>query len=585
MLVQGVSQRTISAMDWPVGPVRVIDQRLMPHEFRIVDIHNMETMALAIEEMWVRGAPLIGASAAWGMALAAREGVERSVALVRLGKTRPTAVNLHWALRRMDDFWKVHQSEADFIQKMGKEALRICDEDVESCQKIGQYGLTIFKEIYRRKGGGTLNILTHCNAGWLACVDVGTATAPIYAAHAAGIPIHVWVDETRPRNQGAKLTAWELGQQGIPHTLIVDNAGGHLMQHGQVDVVIVGADRVTATGDVANKIGTYLKALAAKDNGVPFWVAFPFSTLDMSLQDGIQEIPIEERNHNEVLYMDGQTNQGNLAEVRICPTWTTASNFGFDVTPARLITGIITEKGSCAANAQSILRLDPQSPSDGVIRFLSHYKNRQWIAKEFPSLALREGRQWLHALGVIGVGEDQVGFGNISERATDKGTFFITGSQTGHLSELAESGYSKVTHVESSQHTLWCEGPSEASSESMTHAALYTCHKGIGAVAHGHHHVLWEKLCAMGAPATSEEIEYGTPEMAVEVQRAWQACGGLDTGFLVMKGHKEGVLTWAPSVQAAVERWTMLLRGFGLLPRGVGETLTWKEVEDSHTKN
>jgi len=583
MLVQGISQRTISALDWPKSPVRVIDQRFLPHEFRIVDVHNVETMAIAIEEMWVRGAPLIGASAAWGMALAAREGLERQIPLERLGKTRPTAVNLHWALRRMDAFWQIHQGEADFIQKMGDEALRICDEDVESCQKIGQYGLKLFQDIYRRKGGGTLNILTHCNAGWLACVDVGTATAPIYAAHAAGIPIHVWVDETRPRNQGAKLTAWELGQQGIPHTLIVDNAGGHLMQHGQVDVVIVGADRVTATGDVANKIGTYLKALAAKDNGVPFWVAFPFSTLDMDLQDGIQEIPIEERNRNEVLYMDGQTNQGYLTEVRICPSGTTASNYGFDVTPARLITGFITEKGSCVADAQSIRNLDQQAPSDGVIRFLSHYKNRKWIAKESPSQSLLEGRQWLFQLGVIGIGEDQVGFGNISERGNEKGTFFVTGTQTGHLSHLSETGYSKVTHTESAQHTLWCEGPAEASSESMTHAALYACHKGIGAVAHGHHLVLWEKLCAMGAPSTNEDVEYGTPEMAEEVQRAWLACGGLDSGFLVMKGHKSGVLSWAPTVQAAVERWTMLLRGFGLLPRGVGETLTWKEVEESHT--
>jgi methylthioribose-1-phosphate isomerase len=339
---------------WPVvegGAVEIIDQTQLPHRLHILRIDTLEAMVYAIKHMQVRGAPLIGAAAAYGMALGLKSGaldgaIERiSEALLQ---SRPTAVNLRWAVQRVQRLLLVLPVEARAAAAW-HEAAAICDEDVALNQAIGQHGLTMLRALATKRGRGSvaqpLQILTHCNAGWLATVDWGTALAPIYAAHDAGLAVHVWVDETRPRNQGAALTAWELAQHGVPHTIISDNAGGHLMQHGQVDGVIVGADRVTATGDVCNKIGTYLKALAAYDNGVPFYAAVPSPTIDWSMRDGLRETPIEERDADEVHYMQGVTAEGELQRLRITPPGSAAANPAFDVTPARLVTGIITEKG------------------------------------------------------------------------------------------------------------------------------------------------------------------------------------------------------------------------------------------------
>jgi methylthioribose-1-phosphate isomerase len=353
MLVNQQPFRTI----WPniaadkgvATSVSVIDQTLLPHQFKIVTVDHLESMVNCIKTMQVRGAPLIGAAAAYGIALATLKSTDQQalqLAATKLIASRPTAVNLQWAVQRMMRLL-LTVNPTDRIEAAWQEAAHICNEDVAQNQAIGQYGLALIQDQYQHQ---TFNILTHCNAGWLATVDYGTALAPIYAAHDAGLNVHVWVDETRPRNQGASLTAWELGQHGVPHTVISDNAGGHLMQHGQVDMVIVGADRVTATGDVCNKIGTYLKALAAFDNQVPFYAAVPLPTIDWTIEDGLQEIEIEERNVDEVAIMRGRGVDGNMAEINILPSGpqaatTNVANPAFDVTPARLVTGIITEQG------------------------------------------------------------------------------------------------------------------------------------------------------------------------------------------------------------------------------------------------
>ena len=349
MNIHGRHYRTI----WPVGDdaVEVIDQTRLPHRFETVTLRGAEDCARAIKDMVVRGAPLIGATAAYGVALAMREDTSDE-ALDRahdlLLETRPTAINLRWALTRMCDALRNHpRSERAAIA--WREAAAICDQDVETCRSIGEHGLNVLREAALKKHGAPLNVLTHCNAGWLATVDWGTALAPIYMAHDAGIATHVWVDETRPRNQGASLTAYELGAHGVPHTIIADNAGGHYMQAGDVDLCIVGTDRVTANGDVANKIGTYLKALAAKDNDVPFYVALPSSTIDWTLHSG-HDIPIEERSADELLKMTGRLSNGGLATVEIAAPGSAGANPAFDVTPARLVTGLITERGVCQAD-------------------------------------------------------------------------------------------------------------------------------------------------------------------------------------------------------------------------------------------
>ncbi len=358
MNIAGVHYRAI----WPTagGAVRVIDQSRLPFEFGILELSSVEEAAQAIRSMAVRGAPLIGATAAYGLALAARSDASDpslDSAERMLAATRPTAHNLVWALRRvrraLDALAVADRCEAAF-----REASRICEEDVEHCRRIGSHGLDMIRQL-AGQSAGPLQILTHCNAGWLACVDWGTALAPIYMAHDAGIAVHVWVDETRPRNQGALLTAYELAAHGVPHTVIADNVGGHLMQRGSVDLVLVGSDRTTSTGDVCNKIGTYLKALAAYDNGVPFYVALPASTIDWSLADG-RAIPIEQRAAAELTHMTGLTAAGVLETVRVVPEKSPAANYAFDVTPARLVTGLITERGICAASSAGLLTLYPE---------------------------------------------------------------------------------------------------------------------------------------------------------------------------------------------------------------------------------
>jgi methylthioribose-1-phosphate isomerase len=319
---------------------------------------------LAIRSMTVRGAPLIGATAAYGIFLAVRELIDKGLdgsfldeAFTVLRASRPTAVNLFWALDRMQ---KTLDEADDFLEAAWNEAQNIVAEDIETCRMIGVHGLPLIETIAAKKKGETVHILTHCNAGMLGCIEWGTITSPIYQAVQKGIDVHVWVDETRPRNQGANLTAYELTKHGVKHTLIVDNTGGHLMQHGMVDLVIVGTDRTTRQGDVANKIGTYLKALAAKDNQIPFYVALPSTTLDMSINDGIKEIPIEVRDQNEVKYVIGKSAAGKIEPVLICPETTPAANYGFDVTPARLVSGLITERGICEASEKGILTLFPE---------------------------------------------------------------------------------------------------------------------------------------------------------------------------------------------------------------------------------
>ncbi|MBV6426462.1 MAG: Methylthioribose-1-phosphate isomerase [Haliscomenobacter sp.] len=366
MKINGVSYRTI----WTEGDlpeeVFTFDQRLLPFELKKVVLRTSEDAALAIEQMLVRGAPLIGATAAFGFYLATREAPEGDVGsdylqerAARLRQTRPTAVDLFHAIDLSARATAPARAKADRIRLALQAALDFANTSAEQCRQIGLHGLELIRAIAEKKPGQPVHILTHCNAGWLACIDFGTATAPIYAAHDLGIPVHVWVDETRPRNQGSKITAFELGQHGVPHTVIPDNAGGHLMQHGMVDLVLVGTDRTTRVGDVANKIGTYLKALAAKDNGVPFYVGLPSSSLDFSLRDGLREIPIEERSDAEVKYFWGMEG-GRIHQVLTMPEESAAANYGFDVTPARLVTGLITERGICPASEEGILSLFPE---------------------------------------------------------------------------------------------------------------------------------------------------------------------------------------------------------------------------------
>ena len=358
MRVDGKNTRSIwlEADGWSVG---VIDQSQLPHRFATIRLTTLDDAARAIATMQVRGAPLIGATAAYGVCLALRadasdEALERAVA--KLMATRPTAINLKWELDEMVGAVR-NRPRDDRLAAAYRRAAEICDQDVAINQAIGDHGARLIAAIAAKKTSAQpVQVLTHCNAGWLATVDFGTALAPIYVAHDQGVPLHVWVDETRPRNQGAALTAWELGQHGVPHTVIPDNTGGHLMQHGMVDMVIVGTDRVTADGDVCNKIGTYLKALAAQDNGVPFYVGLPSPTIDFSVSDGLAELPIEQRSADEVATVTGRTIDGRVETVRIVPEGSAVANYGFDVTPARLVTGLVTERGVIAPSREALAR-------------------------------------------------------------------------------------------------------------------------------------------------------------------------------------------------------------------------------------
>lgn len=558
MLIQQKSYHTIWTDDARPQAVKVIDQRVLPHRLVVKELHTVEDACHAIRDMIVRGAPLIGVTAAYGVYLACihaaahnhRQVLEK--AITDLASTRPTAVNLHWALERMRV--KLASCSYDELASVSlAEAAKIRQEDILMCSSIGDHGLRLIEAISRQKGGSTVNILTHCNAGWLACVDWGTATSAIYKAHQKGVKVHVWVDETRPRNQGANLTAFELLQEGVPHTLIADNTGGHLMQHGQVDMVIVGADRITSSGDAANKIGTYLKALAAKDNHVPFYVAAPYSTIDWNLIDGVKQIPIEERNGDEVRYMEG-LHDNEIKKVLICPPGTPAANYGFDVTPARLITGIITERG-IAAPAE--LRSLYQMIDEGYIKF-----NCNWRKTELPSSDqisdLLEARDLLFSKKLIGHdAAHNVGYGNISKRIEGP-RFIISGTQTGHIEKLGKDGYSLVESFDIDANTVNCAGPSKASSESLTHASVYSLDPAIRAVVHVHHKELWKRLLHK-VPTTGQDVAYGTPQMANEVRRLADADDLRKKKIFVMAGHEDGVITFGESVREATE---LMLRYF-----------------------
>ena len=361
MLIAGVAQRTIRVAHDGVG-VEIIDQTRLPFELRIARLESLEDAAEAIASMRVRGAPLIGVTAAYGVCLALRRDASDAAletACRVLLATRPTAVNLAWALGEMRAALS-GVAPAQRLPRAFAQAAALADADVATCRAIGEHGARLLAELSERRGGQPVRLLTHCNAGWLATVDWGTALAPVYVAFERGIPLHVWVSETRPRNQGASLTAWELAQHGVPYTVVADSAAGHLLQRGQVDLVVTGSDRTTATGDVCNKIGTYPKALAARDNGIPFYVALPYSTIDWSLTDGVAQIPIEERAARELRVVAGRAASGERAEVMILPDASPVRNFAFDVTPARLVTGLITERGLCAASAEGLLSLYPE---------------------------------------------------------------------------------------------------------------------------------------------------------------------------------------------------------------------------------
>ncbi len=366
MKINGRHYQTIWLDEADPSVVHTFDQRRFPHEVVIEDLRTLEDCVAAIRDMHVRGAPLIGVTAGYGLYLALLQAPDAETAhehlllwTAQLKSARPTAVDLFFAVDRMVAALAPGQSLTQMQEAAKWEAGVLAQESVAQCRRIGEYGLPLIEAIHSQHPGRPVRILTHCNAGWLACVDYGTALAPVYLAQDKGIPVQVWVDETRPRNQGAQLTAFELLQHGIPHTIITDNAGGHLMQHGMVDIVIVGTDRTTRTGDVANKIGTYLKALAAFDNGVPFYVALPSSTIDWQLRDGLHEIPIEQRGDDEVKYVQG-LHEGRIKQVLIAPAGSPAANYGFDVTPARLVTGLITDRGICPASEEGLLQLYPE---------------------------------------------------------------------------------------------------------------------------------------------------------------------------------------------------------------------------------
>lgn len=360
MLVDGKNYRAIWPSEKDPSVICIIDQRKLPFEFVVSELRSVEDVWNAISSLAVRGAPLIGAAGAFGVYLASLEASGMKYPMKRIEEAalylkncRPTAVNLSWAINMSLDALRKAPSSADLSKIAFTSAMEVCENEIARNIEIGKMGLPLIQELSRRKGGKPVNILTHCNAGWLACVDYGTATAPIYLAHEKGIPVHVWVDETRPRNQGSRLTAWELGKAGVPYSIVCDNSGGHLMQHGLVDIVLVGSDRTTRRGDVANKIGTYLKALAAEKNKIPFYAVLPSSTFDFSISDGVKEIAIEERDPSEVEYVEGMADN-KIISVRTCPDNAKCVNFAFDVTPAELITGLITERGICGATEENI---------------------------------------------------------------------------------------------------------------------------------------------------------------------------------------------------------------------------------------
>lgn len=551
MKVNGVPHRTIWLDESDPKVVRAIDQRVLPHRFEVADITTVAQMAAAIKEMLVRGAPLIGVSAAWGMYVAAFE-AERAAdfdafmndSAELLLASRPTAVNLAWAIAEQRKILR-ECGRSEVAARLRQNAERLADEDAAACCRIGDYGLRLIREIASRKdAGAAVNVLTHCNAGWLATIDWGTATAPIYRAFEEGLNIHVWVDETRPRNQGASLTAWELGQEGVPYTLITDNAGGHLMQNGLVDMVIVGTDRTTRGGDVANKIGTYLKALAARANDVPFYVAAPISSIDWNMLDG-KDIPIEERGSDEVKFVQGM-HEGELKSVLIAPEAARTANFGFDVTPRHLVTKLITERGIVDASEDGLGKIERD---EGVIKFDCRHEDAVLTENQVPRELIRF-RNALFDMNLIGVYPDGIGFGNISVR-TPEG-FVISASQTGHIPQADATHFSVVTEYSISENWVRSRGALPASSESLTHAMVYEVFADCGAVVHVHSHKHWRALIGK-LPTTSESVPYGTPEMASEIRRLACASDLAAQKVLVMAGHEDGILSFGKSLGEAVD--------------------------------
>ncbi len=550
MQVNGQHYRTIF-LDENNEKIKIINQRSLPHEFNIVEISTCDEMCEVIRNMTLRGAGLIGAATGYGMYLAALEAEDKNFdedihkAAEKLKQTRPTAVNLAWAVERQLKAFLGKISVKEKRKLALQTAIAIANEDAEACKRIGEYGVEIIREIAAKKEG-PVNILTHCNAGWLAFVDHGTALSPIYKAQAEGIDVHVWVDETRPRNQGASLTSWELAQQGVAHTLITDNAGGHLMQKGMVDMVITGADRVAANGDVANKIGTYLKALAAKDNGIPFYVALPSSTFDLNIKNGVRDIPIEERDANEVKYVSGKNANAQVEKVLICLENTSVGNWGFDVTPARLITKLICEKGICDANKEDITRL---LPDEGYIKFKA--EKRCEDLPEFQGFALLNlARTKLHDMKLIGMYSNGIGYGNISLRVGKD--FLISGSATGNIHELPLDKYALVSKVDIARNTVYYSGKTTASSESMSHAMIYQTLPNVKCVIHVHHAELHQFMKREDYDATAPDVSYGTPEFAESIISLLRNKKE-SHGVFVTPGHEEGVFVYGESVDEAME--------------------------------
>ncbi|KAJ3343029.1 hypothetical protein HDU93_000199 [Gonapodya sp. JEL0774] len=643
--------------------VHIIDQTCLPFLLKTIKLTTSADFEFAIKTMQVRGAPLIGVTAAYAMYIASSESLDqlhgvqytdtapsRSAAFLetlraaatRLKATRPTAVNLAWAVDKQFSLAKSVVSSRDgtassllpekAVAELLRQANAICEEDVDMCKRIGESGARLFSQLWERKRrlgprhsttdshSTRLNILTHCNAGFLACVHLGTATSPIYTAHRLGIPIHVWVRETRPRLQGARLTAWELQRAGVPHTVVADNAGGWLMRQGWVDAVVTGADRVARNGDVCNKIGTYSLSLCAADTHVPFYVAFPTSTIDFAMPSGDQ-IPIEFRHETEVTEVQGTmvggTTADELVTVRAVNPTSTALNPAFDVTPARLVTALITERGVCKAGEEGIGVMYPEgilqthvtydisapqlvdplsAPADGVIKFHLHwertdmlasisrftvgnvYQDQDQIVQHLSDL--NDAREKLYSAGLIGSYPDGIGFGNVSMMLaappatdpTDRPSFLpflITGTQTGGLRRLDPfMHYTVVSAANTSRNELLCVGPAKASSESMTHAAVYEAGgKDVLCVMHLHSPHIWRRMVGDGSrtdvPCTRADVAYGTPAMSQEVRRLFETKEFVETGFFAMAGHEDGIVVFGRSLSQSWNRVRELVQRFG----------------------
>jgi methylthioribose-1-phosphate isomerase len=558
--IEGVPYRSIF-LDEDGWSLRIVDQTVLPHDFRTLRIADLEGMAAAIAGMHVRGAPLLGVAAAYGLALALRSdasdaSLERACGI--LLATRPTAVNLRWALDRVREA-VVPLPPGERAGAAFDVAGAIAEEDVERNRRIGEHGLGLVREAAARRPGHPVRILTHCNAGWLATVDWGTATAPIYMAHDQGVPVHVWVDETRPRNQGASLTAWELGRHGVPHTVIVDNAGGHLMQRGQVDLCLVGADRITAAGDVVNKIGTYLKALAANDNGVLFYVAAPSSSVDWTLSDGA-DVPIEERAGDEVARMTGRAEDGRAVSVRVVPEGSPVANPGFDVTPARLVTALVTERGVTGASREGLARLFPERARGAVSRA------RPADVRDVRAAVLRAARK----MSVRGLSRGTSG--NVSARVADG--MVVTPSAL-RYDEMVERDLAVL-----SLEGRVLDGERKPSSEWPLHAAVYRARPDVGAIVHAHASyctilaALRHGIPAfhyMVAVAGGDSIRcapyapFGSPELAGHVVTALEgrrACLLANHGMVAVGSSPDAALDLAAEVEELAETyWRALQAG------------------------